>query len=314
MEQSPIAARLRSIFRGELKVDEPLSKHTSFRIGGPADFLAIPADREELNSLLQFAVNAAVPFFILGRGTNILAPDQGFRGLVIKIADRLDKTRFEGQHLVVEGGASLSRAAWMAVERGLAGLEFAVGIPGTVGGGLVMNAGAFGGDLGRLAVEVTVMDLRGGIRVLPREELSFGYRTSSLAGGKAVVVEAVLRLQEADAAMLASRARENLERRRLTQPLGLPSAGSVFKNPPGDFAGRLIEAAGCKGLCRGDACVSELHANYIVNRGSATARDVLALMEEIQEKVGKAFGVYLEPEIQVLGVYGSGSGGRWKQS
>jgi len=233
---------------------------------------------------------------------------------VIKVADRLGKTRFEGLHLVAEGGASLARAAWMAVQKSLAGLEFAVGIPGTVGGGLVMNAGAFGGDLGQLTGRVTVMDLRGEIQDLRRGELTFGYRTSSLEGRKVVVLEAVLQLREADAATLASRAREYLERRRLTQPLGLPSAGSVFKNPPGDFAGRLIEAAGCKGMCRGDACVSELHANYIVNRGAATARDVLALIEEIQERVEKAFGVYLEPEIKLLGVNGIGSGGRWRKS
>jgi len=295
-------------FKGEIKRNEPLSRHTSYGIGGPADMLAYPADREDLRVLMQAIRAGKRNFFILGGGTNLLVRDGGFRGVVITL-QRMKTITIEreyrsigGSFVVVcaEAGVSLAKLLSFAVDQGLTGLEFSSGIPGTLGGAVCMNAGTSLGEMGDIIESVTLIAPDGGPVARNREEMGFGYRTSSVPEGHVVLeVRIVLRRDEQE--KIKGKVKELQDRRKKQQPWGLPSAGSMFKNPQEESAGKLIENAGLKGATVGGAQVSEKHANFIVNTGKATAADVLALMDTVREKVLEVHGVRLEPEIKIIG-------------
>ena len=280
--------------------NEPLSAHTSFRIGGPAALMAFPKNEDELAVLLRAASQCGVKPRILGAGTNVLAPDEGLDGLVICTKDCLLGLRaLEGGRIEAMAGETLAHAAVFARGQSLTGLEFAHGIPGTVGGGVYMNAGAYGGEIAQVAEETTVLMADGTRRVLRGAEQAFAYRTSAFERMECIIVKTVFALRPGDADEIGARMRELMEKRRTSQPLELPSAGSTFKRPAGAYAGALIEASGLKGRGVGGAEVSRKHAGFVVNRGGATARDVLETIKLVQETVYADSGFRLEPEVRI---------------
>jgi UDP-N-acetylmuramate dehydrogenase len=294
--------------RGVVKLQEPMSGHTSYRIGGIADALVTPVDRQDLAALLQEIKDQHLPCLVLGGGTNLLVRDGGFRGVVISLKKMTTIGIFReyrslgGSFAVihVEAGAMLARLLSFSVERGLTGLEFATGIPGTVGGAVCMNAGTAQGEMGDIIDTVTLVAPSGELILRNREEMGFGYRTANIPADH-VVSDAKIILRYGDAGQIKAHVKQIMARRKDKQPWGLPSAGSVFKNPQDESAGKLIESAGLKGLTIGGAQVSEKHANFIVNRGNAKAADVLQLMEIIKEKVLDMHQIRLEPEIKIVG-------------
>ena len=282
-----------------IRENEPLSLHTSFHIGGPAAVLAFPADTAELSSLVRFARENEAPLRVLGGGTNLLVCDEGVDALVVRLPAQ-GQLALDGDALFVGAGVGKAFAAQTAADAGLAGLEFFHGIPGTVGGGVRMNAGAYGGETAQSVVRVTAMDENGNIRLYERDSLDFGYRHSLFSEHPALVVlSAEFALTPDDPEAVRSRMRELAARRREKQPLEYPSAGSVFKRPEGYYAGKLIEDAGLKGFSIGGAQVSEKHAGFIINRGGASAKDVKALVAHIQKTVLDVFGVQLVCEIEM---------------
>jgi UDP-N-acetylmuramate dehydrogenase len=300
---SPIADQLRTIIRdpGRICPDEPLKSYTTFRIGGPADWLIEVNDWAELSGVLQLAKAEGLPVHVLGKGSNLLVSDAGVRGFVILLTGEFNRYELEGQTLRAGGGYNLPKLANQIAKLGLGGIEFACAIPGTVGAGLVINAGAHGGELKDVVTEVTLVWPDGRKEVQRADQIGLRYRSSDLQGTGAIVTEVVMALRPAVQEELIAHMRAHLERRRQTQPLNLPNAGSVFMNPPGEFAGRLIEQAGLKGLIEGGAQVSEKHANFIVNLGTATAKDVLLLMDRVRAEVDARFGVRLQPEVKIWG-------------
>lgn len=294
---------VKSGIKGKVLYGEPLKSHTTWRIGGPAEVLVEPASCEDLVTILAFVRENGLPVVVIGNGSNLLVSDNGVKGVVVKIGDAFGHVNIDGERIIAESGAKLGRVAAIAQAAGLAGLEFSVGIPATIGGAVAMNAGANGASMANVVEAVTVIDLEGKKHIFSRAELDFRYRWSRLQELQAVVVEVVLKLTPGDPLEIKRRSEGYLQRRRLTQPLEYPSAGSVFKNPPGDAAGRLIELAGAKGLRVGDAMVSERHANFIVNLGNARAQDVLQLIRRVQEMVWSKFGVKLDLEVKALGDY-----------
>lgn len=296
-----IANKLTAAGIGKVLLNEPLANHTTWRIGGPADLFIIPKDKASLVYAVQLIHRHKIPWIVIGRGSNLLVRDGGIRGAVFKVAEGLSHCEFKGEEVRVGAGYSMIRLTVEAGKHGLTGLEFAGGIPGSVGGAVYMNAGAHGSDLSRILKEAEVLFENGETRVLTNEELKFRYRTSLLQERKGIVLEAVLQLRKGDRKAISAALASYKNRRRLTQPLQLPCAGSVFRNPPGDHAGRLIEAAGLKGYTCGGAQISEIHANFIVNRGGALATDVLTLMEHVRTVVKETFGVDLHPEVLVVG-------------
>lgn len=284
----------------ELKFSEPLAKHTSLRIGGGAEVMAFPKNAEELAKILKTSALLDGNFAILGAGTNILAPDEGVQGLVICLKDCLDGIEpLPGHKLRVMAGVTMSRAAVVAANSGLSGLEFAHGIPGTVGGGVYMNAGAYGGEICRMCSQVEVMNRRGERRILTNEEMGFSYRHSVLEETGDIVLSAEFTLTPAEPETIRSRMKELIGKRTASQPLDLPSAGSAFKRPAGGYAAALIEEAGLKGFRVGNAGISEKHAGFAVNLGGATAKDMKALLQTVSERVYEASGIRLEPEIRI---------------
>lgn len=300
---SHIVEGLRELVRGEVWLNEPMKYHTVFRIGGPATAFIQPADAEDVRAVTRFARENGTPLHAIGQGSNLLVSDEGIDGIVMKIGKPLGDVEIQGEEVRAGAGASLPTVAWKAAKRGLTGLEWGVGVPGSVGGAVVMNAGAHGGCMAPTIVDVTVIPVDGGdLEKLTPDQIGFSYRSSLfLRERHHVVIGARLRLSPGDPAQIEDTMRSNLERRRQTQPITQPGAGSIFKNPPGDFSGRLIEAAGLKGLRIGDAQVSPLHANFIVNVGKAKASDVLGLIREVQRRIDEQFGVKLIPEVQMLG-------------
>lgn len=282
----------------------PLARYTSFRLGGPADVFAEPTTLEELRTLLALLHTESLPFFLLGGGTNILVSDKGVRGVVIKLGDGFNYTCWKEQEnaAIVKVGAasSLGRFVRGAVRKGYSGVEFAEGIPGSVGGGLLMNAGAFGGELSRVVTAITGVRREGLCFRLSGEEIGFAYRQTTLPP-QFVVAEVEFHLQSGEPAEITVAMERAQRKRQQTQPHGYPNAGSIFKNPPGAYAGRLIEAAGLKGRVQGKACISEHHANFIVNTGGASAADVKCLMEQAQQAVWEKNRVWLEPEVRFVG-------------
>ena len=280
--------------------EEPLSKHTSFRIGGPAEAMAFPKNREELAELLKKSCLWDRKPVILGAGTNVLAPDEGMKGLIICLKDCLDgMERVDGTSIRVMAGVTMARAAVFAASQGLSGLEFAHGIPGTIGGGVYMNAGAYGGELGSLCREVELMDRDGKTHVLTHEQMDFSYRHSCLEETDWIVVSALLSLEPGKEETIRARMKELQAKRLASQPLNYPSAGSAFKRPQGGYAAALIDQAGLKGFRVGDAAISEKHGGFAVNLGKATAEDMKTLLKEVSEKVEAQSGIHLEPEIRV---------------
>lgn len=286
---------------GRVALGEPLSLYTTWKIGGPADVWVEPKDVAALQRVLAIVRAHGVPWTVIGRGSNLLVRDGGIRGVVLKLDKGFDYAHFEGDRVRAGAAFSVIRLAVLAGKEGLTGLEFAGGIPGSVGGAVYMNAGAHGSDISRVLKEATVLFPDGTLRTLTNRELAFRYRTSRLQEEPGIVLEATFQLAPGDRKEIARVMAEYKDRRRRTQPLQQPCAGSVFRNPPGDHAGRLIEAAGLKGYRIGDAQISPIHANFIVNLGQASARDVLALIEHAQETVDKRFGVALEPEVLIIG-------------
>lgn len=297
--------QLQEIFAGctqrPLLAAEPMTKHTSFHIGGPADLMAQPQSEAELRALLVKAAEAAVPVTLVGNGSNLLVRDKGIRGLVIKLGNMLRDTSVEGSTITFGSGVSLALASKKAAELGLSGLEFAVGIPGTIGGAVYMNAGAYDGEMAKVVKSVRFMDADGNTGELQADGLDFGYRHSALQGSGKIITSVTVELIPGDKQAIAAKLADFSNRRLTKQPLELPSAGSMFKRPPGYYAGTLIDQTGLKGYTVGGAQVSKKHAGFVVNIGGATAADVLQLISDVQEKVMKAHGVHLEPEVLVLG-------------
>ena len=285
-----------------LVADEPMTRHTTFRIGGPADLFCQPGSFEDLRHVLREAHRRKLPFAIMGNGSNLLVSDEGFRGMIIQVAGVFDGIHFQGDRVTVGGGADLATLLNQSARRGLFGLPFAVGIPGTVAGAVAMNAGSATRCMGQHVESVRVLDCKTlEILDLSRAELDFQYRRSILENGRWVVLQVRLQLEEEDPVAIFARIRELLLRRKEVQPLAFPSAGSIFRNPGSLYAGKLIEGAGCKGWREGQAMVSSVHANFIVNLGQATAGQVFRLMQRVQEAVWQSFQVRLQPEVRILG-------------
>jgi UDP-N-acetylmuramate dehydrogenase len=301
-----LRAALAERFGARARFDEPLSRHTSFRIGGPADAWVDVESVAELSDLFALSRAGAPgsPVFILGSGTNVLVSDRGVRGTVVHLGRgfRFVEWTVTRDQASVRAGAAVpfKTLVYDSVDRGFAGLEFGEGIPGSLGGGLTMNAGAFGGEIERVVERLEGVDPDGRVEELPRARLAFEYRRLELPPGW-IITAVRLRLERGDAVEMKTRVAAAREKRKNNQPLGLPNAGSIFKNPPGAFAGRLLEDAGVKGLERGGARVSERHANFIVNQGGATAEDVRSLMKEMAERVYARSGIRLQPEVKLVG-------------
>ncbi len=284
----------------ELKYYEPMAEHTSFRIGGGAEIMAFPKDAKELSELLTEANNRGITPAILGAGTNVLAPDEGIKGLVICLKDCLDgMTLLEDNRIRVMAGVTMTRAAVFAANHGLSGLEFAHGIPGTVGGGVYMNAGAYGGEICQVCEAVEVMRPDGTIATLTNEDMAFSYRHSALEETGDIVLCATFRLNEKPVEEIKAKMRELMAKRSASQPLDLPSAGSAFKRPVGGYAAALIDEAGLKGFAVGGAAISTKHAGFAVNLGGATARDVKSLLLQVSDIVFDRTGIRLEPEVRI---------------
>lgn len=284
----------------ELRLNEPLAKHTSFRIGGPAEVMAFPKNKEELAKILKSSALLDCNPVILGAGTNVLAPDAGLSGLTVCLKDCLGgMERLEETVIRVMAGVTMTRAAVFAASLGLSGLEFAHGIPGTVGGGVYMNAGAYGGEICQVCQAVEVMDMAGRCRTLTGEEMDFSYRHSVLEEKPGIVISADFRLTPKPEAEIKDKMRVLMGKRSASQPLDYPSAGSAFKRPSGGYAAALIDGAGLRGFRVGGAAVSEKHAGFVVNLGGATAEDVRSLLAQVSDRVYAASGIRLEPEVRI---------------
>ena len=284
----------------ELRFQEPMSRHTSFRIGGAAEVMAFPTNREQLVALLKTSALLDCKPAILGAGTNVLAPDEGMSGLVICLKDCLDgMEQLDGTQIRVMAGVTMSRAAVFAANLGLSGLEFAHGIPGSVGGGVYMNAGAYGGEIGQVCTQVEVMDRSGNVRVLSGDEMEFSYRHSILEDTDDIVIRADFLLTRDNPENIKARMKDLIGKRSASQPLDLPSAGSAFKRPVGGYAAALIDQAGLKGFQVGGAAISEKHAGFAVNVGGATAADVKSLLQQVSDRVYAETGIRLMPEVRI---------------
>ncbi len=287
----------------DLKQGEPMCRHTTFQIGGPVAVMAFPNSPEQVGEILKIARRYEIAPMILGAGSNILAPDDGLDTVVIELRTAMNRVeeRSKGE-FEAQAGAAMARLATFAMERGYTGLEFAHGIPGTVGGGVYMNAGAYGGEMCQVVTGVTAMDREGNLLDIPADKLGLSYRHSRFMSEDLVILSVRVKLEKGDREEIRAKMAELMSRRRASQPLELPSAGSTFKRPATGYAAAMIEAAGLKGFRVGDAQVSEKHAGFVVNRGRATCKDVLQLMEQVQDRVEENTGVRLEPEVRILEV------------
>ncbi len=281
--------------------DVPMKNYTTLKIGGKADIIVQPRSADELEQLILKAKQYTSPIYFMGNGSNILVKDNGVRGMIIKFGANMASTEIDGNIISAGAGISMAHLASIAAENSLAGFEFASGIPGTLGGGIVMNAGAYKGEMGDVVIEATALCGDSSVAVLKKEDLDFSYRHSCFTGSNMLVLSAKLLLQKGNKEEIKSRIRELAQKRRTTQPLEYPSAGSAFKRPASGYAAAMIDSCGLKGYCVGDAQVSEKHAGFVVNKGNATARDVIELLTYIQKTVKENFNTVLEPEIIIMG-------------
>ena len=290
---------------GENKVleQEPMARHTTFRIGGPADYFVELGSIEQIRAAIQVCREENLPWFVLGRGSNLLVSDKGYRGVILSIYKDFQKTEIQGETVTVQAGVRLTTLSGKVLDASLTGLEFASGIPGTIGGAVVMNAGAYGGEMKDIVRKVTVLDQDGEVRTLTCGEMQFGYRTSLAKKKGYIVLGAELTLKQGEKEKIRGEMQALKAKRIEKQPLEFPSAGSTFKRPEGYFAGKLIMDAGLRGAAVGGAQVSEKHCGFVVNTGNATAADVRELMRQVQGKVQEQFGVHLEPEVRFLGEF-----------
>ena len=299
-----IGKKLLSILKEEqVKKDEPMKSHTTFRVGGPADYFVTPETEEEVAKVIEVCTQENVPYYIVGNGSNLLVSDQGYEGVIIQIYKQMNRVEITENEIHAQAGALLSMIANRAMEAELTGFEFAAGIPGTLGGACVMNAGAYGGEMKDVLETVTVLTRDGDVKTLTKDELELGYRTSVIAKKDYIVLSAVIRLENGKKEEIKA-VMDDLKEKRITkQPLEYPSAGSTFKRPEGYFAGKLIQDAGLRGFQVGGAQVSEKHCGFVVNKDQATAADVMNLMNQVSDKVYEMSGVRLEPEVKRLGVF-----------
>lgn len=302
MISGAVVEALQRFVPGEnIRLQEPMAGHTTFRIGGPADCFLQIENEEQLKGVQHYLNLVGVPYFVLGNGNNLLVSDSGYRGIILQIGPKMSEIVVAGERMVAQAGALLSQAAHVAMEHGLTGLEFASGIPGTVGGGVMMNAGAYDGEMSQVVTQVRVISKDGETMELDRATMEFGYRTSTIRNNSFIVTEVTFELQKGDKDVIKARMEDLMVRRRDKQPLEYPSAGSTFKRPEGHFAGKLIADAGMRGFRIGGAEVSHKHCGFVVNTGSATAQDVRNVISEIQTRVKDKFRVDLETEVVFLG-------------
>lgn len=280
---------------------QPMKEYTTFRVGGEAECLVLIQQEEELAKLIPYLNQIEQDYFILGNGSNLLVGDKGYRGIILKFDGPMEQIAVEGTHITAKAGALLSKVAVAAKDNSLTGLEFAAGIPGSIGGGVVMNAGAYDGEMKQVVESVTVMDGDGQITVLDNDTMEFGYRTSIIKSRPYIVLEVALQLEEGNREQIGARMEELTNLRRSKQPLEYPSAGSTFKRPNGYYAGKLIMDAGLRGYRIGGAQVADKHCGFVINAGGATAADIREVIEEVQERVRERFHVFLEPEVVFLG-------------
>ncbi len=286
-----------------IHIQEVMAAHTTFRVGGPADCLVELENVQQLQNIQHYLHLVGIPYVILGNGSNVLVSDEGYRGVVLQVANRMNRITVEGNRIVAQAGALMSQVAKAALENGLTGMEFASGIPGTVGGGVVMNAGAYGGEMSQIVTSVTVVNGEGEIMELENESMEFGYRYSTIRNQPFTVTEVSFELKPGEKDAIKATMDDLSARRREKQPLEYPSAGSTFKRPEGHFAGELIMNAGLRGFQIGGAKVSDKHCGFVINAGNATAADIMALIREVQMCVKEKFHVDLEPEVVFLGKF-----------
>lgn len=303
MEQSTYHELSEIVPKERIRREEPMSIHTTFRVGGPAEVFVTPGTFDEVKETVGVCRTHNIPYYIVGNGSNLLVSDKGYQGVIIRVGKELGEIRIEGDTVTAQAGALLSVVANRAMEAGLTGFEFASGIPGTLGGACVMNAGAYGGEMRDVLTEITALTPEGDIIRIPKEQMELGYRTSIVARKGYIVLEACMQLKKGDRQEIRAKMEELKEKRVSKQPLEYPSAGSTFKRPEGYFAGKLIQDAGLRGFAIGGAQVSEKHCGFVINRGEATAKDVSDLMIRVSEIVEDKFGVRLEPEVKRLGEF-----------
>ncbi|MCT8976414.1 UDP-N-acetylmuramate dehydrogenase [Clostridium sp. CX1] len=284
----------------DIEIDSLMKNHTSFKIGGPVDILVNPESFEEVVEVVKLCKKDGVPCYIIGNGTNLLVKDGGIRGVVVKLS-KLDKIKLQGTKIIAESGALLKDVSDFALENSLTGFEFACGIPGSIGGAVTMNAGAYNGEISYVIESAKIIDSDGNIKVLSKEELELGYRISSILKYGYTVLEVTFNLEKGEYSKIKERIDDLSARRTEKQPLEYASAGSTFKRPEGYFAAKLIEDTGLKGISIGDAQVSEKHSGFIINKGNATAQDILDLIKIVQTKVKEKFGVELSTEVRIIG-------------
>ncbi len=296
--------KLETVLRAEdILTDEPMSKHTTFRVGGPARFYVMPENAEQIAGVIRLCREEGVPYYLIGNGSNLLVGDKGYNGVIIQIFRNMNEIRVDGDAIRIQAGALLSAVAAQALQHSLTGFEFASGIPGTFGGAVVMNAGAYGGEIKHVIKEVRVLTGDGEIITLSADELELGYRSSIIIKKGYIVLDGIIELEKGRKEDIQTYMDELKERRITKQPLEYPSAGSTFKRPEGYFAGKLIDDAGLRGFRFGGAQVSEKHCGFVINREKATAADILGLMNQVQKRVKEAFGVELEAEVKRIGEF-----------
>ncbi len=303
MNSSLIEAMRQIVSADNLLINEPMSRHTTFKTGGPACLFLRPENQEQLKKVMDLVRRLGIEYFVLGNGSNLLVSDEGYDGVIISLS-KFNKVELKGSNQIyVEAGAMNSTIASFARDNSLTGYEFAAGIPGTIGGAMIMNAGAYGGEMAQVVTEVTVLSPEGEIMVLDNNTMEFGYRTSAIKNKGFIVLSVLLTLKRGKEEEITAQMKEHAEKRRDKQPLEYPSAGSTFKRPEGYFAGKLIEDAGLRGFSVGDAQVSEKHCGFVVNKGSATSSDIYDLIKHVQKTVYDKFNVKLEPEVILLGKF-----------
>lgn len=302
MKNQELVIKLNSIL-GEEKVliDELMSNHTSFKIGGPADVMVFPENNTQIGEIIKYCNSSKTPYMVMGNGTNLLVSDRGIRGIVIKIYENIDNCTVKGELMEIEAGMLISKASKLALQNSLSGLEFAEGIPGTIGGAVTMNAGAYIGEMSMVVYQTEYMDVSGNIITITGEDHSFSYRTSIIQKTKGIVLKTQLKLIKGDSAKIKELMDDFSFKRRDKQPLEWPSAGSVFKRPKGHFVGKLIDDCGLRGVSIGDAQISDKHSGFIINKGEANCKEVLELIKHIQNTVKERFDVELQPELRIVG-------------